>query len=564
MNVSEKIIDKALIKTLIKKRCGNEISVALIYPNEYHLGMSNLGFQTVYGLFNRIDNVVCERAFLNNIKNTPCYTVESKKSLKSFDIIAFSISFENDYPNIYKILIESKIPPFSSKRDENYPLIIAGGAACFLNPEPFAPFMDCILIGEAEELIPQFFKYFDLYENRKENLLKLAQKIKGVYLPDFYEVIYNDDYTVKEYKKLYDVPEKIERVFPKDLSKIRTHTEILTENTTFDSTFLIEVSRGCPHGCRFCAAGYIYRPPRFRPYEMVKDDILKGAEFTDKIGLVGAAVSDFEDIDRLCKEANAENTKISCSSLRADSITSGLIEALFESGAKTIAIAPDAGSEKMRKVVNKGINEKDILSAIALTVEKGVLNLKLYFMIGLPFETFDDIDEIVLLSKKAKEVFLNASRKKGKIGNITISLNSFVPKAWTPFQWARTDSVKVLKNKIKRVKKGLKNIPNLKVNADNPKNAYIQAVFARGDRRCSELIELLYKNNGNWAKTLKETALDTDFYAVRERFCSENLPWDIIDNKIKKSFLIKEYEFAKNEKNSSPCMMENCNMCGVC
>ncbi len=515
--------------------------------------MSNLGFQTVYGILNRIDNIYCEYAFLNT------------KNLKHFDIIAFSVSFENDYVNIYKILTEGGIPPYSSLRNNDYPLIMAGGSACFLNPEPIAPFMDCIVIGEAESFIPEFFYHFKLNEKKDENLLNIAEKLKGFYVPKFYEVIYDKNGTVMEHKPLFpNIPEKIERIFEKDISSFSTHTEILTSETTFSNSFLIELSRGCHHGCRFCAAGYIYRPPRYRSFESIEKAVLKGAEYTDKIGLLGAAVSDFSEIDKLCKNIIKSDIAISCSSLRADSLSSDLLRTLAQKGAKSITIAPDAGSEKMRRVINKGICEKDILSSVKRTVENGIPNIKLYFMIGLPFETSSDIDEIIYLSEKIKEVFLKASRKEKKIGNITISLNPFVPKPSTPFQWSEMESVSSLKNKIRLIKKKLQNIPNVKIKADNPNNAYIQACFARGDRKTSMLIEELYKNDGNLPKTLKRTSINTDSYALRKRSVSEVLPWDFIEHKVKKSFLIKEYECAKEGKISPPCMIKNCHMCGVC
>lgn len=534
---------------VIRKDWRGRIRVALVYPNRYHVGMSNLGFQTVYALMNDIDDVVCERAFLPENDTDEIRTIETGSRLSDIDIIAFSISFEQDYLNILNILERANIPLFSCKRNESHPLIIAGGVACFSNPEPIALFTDCFLIGEAEALpIPHFFDLFAQYrEDRQKCLELMAQEISGVYVPAF-------------------APHQVRRAYLKDLSQYSTDTVVLSKDTAFDNTFLIEVSRGCPHGCRFCSAGYIYRPPRFRTADHLIERIEVGASMTNHIGLVGAAVSDLPNIGMICDYATEKNIRLSFSSLRADALSPELLGVLNSGRVKTATIAPEAGSERMRAVINKGITEDHILTGTELLVSNDIPNLKLYFMIGLPTETDDDIIAIVNLCKKIKARFLAASRSKGHIGGITVSVNSFVPKAFTPFQWAEMDDAVVLKKKINTIRNGLKGVANLKIQADDPRQAVVQALLSRGSRNIADMLMQAHRNKGNWTKTLKESPLNPKSYADKTFSYDDVLPWEFIDHGIHKSFLIQEYERAKAGKNSPACSMksESCKLCGVC
>lgn len=556
----------------IRKSGPGRMAIALVYPSSYHVGMSNLGFQVVYRLLNRIDDVVCERAFspdsgtqgLNSIKS-----LESGKPLKEFDVIAFSISFENDYPNVLAALETAGLPLQWQDRHTKHPLVIAGGVACFLNPEPLSPFIDCFLIGEAEAMLEDFCTHLlagGLTDGRDRLslLAECARRVPGVYVPQFYRPVYTEGGFQTAMEPLADVPDSIQRTYLADLSSVPSCSTVVTPHTAFDRTFLIEVGRGCPHGCRFCTAGFIYRPPRFRPLSLLQACIQEGAAVTDRIGLAGAAVSDLPEIRELCNRAVHDSIRISFSSLRADALDDDLLAVLDQSNVKTATIAPDAGSERMRRVINKGIDEETILKATSLLVAKGIPNLKLYFMIGLPTETGDDVEAIVTLCKRIKHVFLRESRNKGRIGEITVSLNSFVPKPVTPFQWSAMADVNTLKQKIRQVKNGLRKVPNIRVHADVPRWAFIQALLSRGDRRVADLLVLANKHGQNWPQAMKESPINADFYVTRDRSLGEFLPWDFIDHGIKKSFLAREYRKALMSQTSPLCPINDCHLCGVC
>jgi radical SAM superfamily enzyme YgiQ (UPF0313 family) len=552
----------------IRKPWHGRVRVALVYPNHYKVAMANLGFQAVYRLLNALDHVVCERGFLPEPeeRNSPVVSLESGRRLVDFDCIAFSISFENDYPNVLTLFKKAALPLQTAHRSASLPLIVAGGVAAFLNPEPLALFFDGFLLGEAETLIESFFSRFDPQLDRHRHLRELANQVPGVYIPAFYKDDYAPDGTLSTFTPIEDVPDKVRRRYVPNIETSPTDSTIVTPHTGFDDAYLIEVSRGCPHGCRFCAAGYLYRPPRIRSLPTLLQSMQKGADVSQKIGLVGTAVSDLPDLKVLCDLGKSKDLQLAFSSLRADALDDELIEALKSGRLKTATIAPETGSVRMRKVINKGLEEEEILSAAEKLVAGGIANLKLYFMVGLPTEEEEDIQAIIDLVKQIKHRFLRSSRTRGRMGTITVSLNSFVPKPFTPFQWSAMDEVRVLKRKIKKVKSGLGKVFNVRVHADVPRWAYIQALLARGDRRVGQLLTMAHDNHGNWPQTFKSSQINPDFYVHRQRTEEEVLPWDFIDHGIEKKFLWNEYARAVQGKSTQPCPMDptKCNVCGVC
>lgn len=540
--MSQKLKEKADFllskeKGTIYKDPGGRITIALVYPNIYHVGMSNLGFQGIYGLLNRIDNVVCERAFLPEDMDfdeyvrtgTELFSLESKKPLHRFDIVAFSVSFENDYPNIARIFNLSRLPLRHSDRNSYHPLIIIGGVCTFFNPEPVADFFDICFIGEAEEMLPEFL---DVYKSSadKSELLKRSLCIQGLYVPAFYSVSYDIEGKISGRHYAEGAPPIIKRRYLEDISTSSIATTIVTTETEFSDMYLIEIMRGCPWSCRFCVAGQIYNPTRRKELQAVEDEINRALSRTKRIGLIGPSLSDYPHIREVLKIPGVD---FSITSLRATIKSAELVS--FMKGHKSVSIAPEAGTERLRKVINKRITEEDILQTSEYIFIEGIETLRLYFMVGLPTETIEDVEGIVDLVKKIKNI--------APKGRITVSISTFVPKPFTPFQWHPMENPSDVKERLRMIKKNLLSIRGIHVFHDVLKYAYMQGFFSMGDRQVSKAIEEMQRMN-DWRKAAESAGLNKDFYLFRKREFNEILPWDFIDSGISKEKLWAEYQEA--------------------
>jgi radical SAM family uncharacterized protein len=536
-----------------------KISIALAYPNAYRTGMSNLGFQNIYYLLNREEDVVCERVFLpdrNDVealfrKKTPFTSFESQVPLTEFDILAFSVSFENDYINILTMLHLAKIPFHAGEREYPFPLIIAGGVCVFYNPEPLTDFIDLFIVGEGEEVIGDFVSKFRQSRESgepKNAALRRFAAIEGIYVPSGYRVHYHPDGRIESVETKEDYPERIKKRCIRDVDRFPSCTRIFTKNTGFSGMYLVEIERGCGRHCNFCAAGHVYDPLRYFSKETIMESVKQGLESSDKIGLVGSSLMDHPHLEAICKDICDRGGKISVSSLRVDSLSEGLLECLEKSGQKTLTFALEAGTERLRKVINKELTEEEILEGIRLMTAYDIPHIKLYFLIGIPSERDEDIEAIISLSKKIKHSILKESRKKGKIGNITLSINPFVPKPFTPFQWDRMEDVKSLERRLKMIKNGLRQTGNVSVIHELPKWAFVQTLLSKGDRRTGKILLEAYHFKEDWRKTFQEVNINPEFYVYRKQGYDEILPWDHLDVGVKKEYLMaKRKEALKYE-----------------
>ncbi len=446
--------------------------------------------------------------------------------------------------------------------------MVAGGVATFLNPEPIAPFIDIFLLGEAENLLDDFIAAWQEMQrdnvSREEQLIHIAQRVSGAYVPSLFQVENDSEGRLTSFEPLSDIPRKIPARAAAIEAEAPAISRISSPHTEFAETILVEIGRGCGRGCRFCAAGFVYRPVRHQPGKEVVRAALATSQPEGKIGLLSSAVSDHPDIDAICLQLRQAGARLSVSSLRADSVTPSMLEALHEGGLQTVAIAPEAGSERLRQVINKNLTEEQILNAVTAVVSAGILNVRLYFMIGLPTETEEDVAAIIQLVKRIKHKQLVIGRGQKRLGTLTLSVNSLVPKPFTPFQWVPFCDLSLLKQRVKKLKRALGPVANVRVHADVPRWAYIQALLARGDRRLAPLLATVSQNGGNWPKAIKKVNVNPEFYVYRERAREELFPWDFIDHGVSKEYLWQEYQLALAGETTPECDPTECNICGVC
>ena len=550
---------------------GTRTKFALAYPNSYFLGMSNLGLHIIYELLNKRGDTACERVFLPERKKiqqyentrTPLMSVESQLPLLDFEIIGFVLSFEMDYFNLVKMLELGKVKLRAGERGEKDPLVIAGGPCATFNPEPLAPVVDAFVIGEGEVIMPALM---DAYHGakaeglgRREMLLRFAQ-VPGVYVPSLYEHRYDGEGRLAAIEPLQGAPEKVFRQWVQDLDEFPAHTVIVTDNTEFNF-YLIETARGCGRHCRFCMAGYCFRRPRNRSLEVINAEVQEALKYRKRIGLMGAAISDYPEIDELCRDILGEGLSMSVASFRADSVTEELVTSLAKSGLKTLTIAPEAGSARMRAVINKGIEEKHIFNTVELGLKAGIRNFKLYIMVGLPFEEEADLEAIVDLAGRVKD-YMEA---QGSKGTLTLSVNPFIPKPFTPFQWEPMAEKKAVEQKLKYLEKSLRSRKHIEVNVESPKEAYVQGMLARGGRPMGEVLLKACEMGGSKAfkRSMKELGLDGDGELYRQREEAEIFPWERLDMGFRKEYLYAELKRAENLQPTLPCF-DNCHRCGVC
>lgn len=560
-------------KGAVAREWGASFPIALVYPQVYPVAMGNLGFQAIYHLLNAQPGLVCERAFLptreewqeHRRTRTSVLTLESQRPLTDFAAVAFSISFEADYPYVLQILAGAGIPLQAADRGPEHPLVLAGGVATFLNPEPLAPFVDAFFLGEGEAGAVPFFQVLASGAppgDRGRLLQELARTVPGAYVPAGYRPRYHRDGTLAAFEAQAGFPEKVIAPHLPELAPYPTHSHILAPQSEWGEMFLVETGRGCSRGCRFCAAGFVYRPPRERQLAELWTQVQPGLLQKRKVGLVGAAVSDHPAVKDLCRQILAAGGTLGISSLRADSADAELFGLLAQGGVRSVALAPEAGSDRLRRVLNKGLTQEDLARAALALSEAGIPQLRLYFMVGLPTETREDVSEIPRLVKFLSHRVIKESRGKRRLGLITLSLSSFVPKPFTPFQWTSFMEVAELKKRLKMVAREFHGVKEVRVHTDLPKWAYVQALLARGDRRVGDI--LLAAQERGWTRALTENPVNPDFFTLRERRPDELFPWDFIDHGLKKDYLWEEYQRALEEKETPPCRPAVCSRCGVC
>lgn len=578
--------------SVIKNPKDVNIRFAFCFPDTYEIGMSHLGMKILYHLLNERQDCYCERVFAPwtdmeakmRENNIPLYSLETKDEIRKFDFVGFTLQYEMSFSNILNMLDLAGIPITSADRKDSDPFVCAGGP-CAYNPEPLADMIDFFMLGEGEEIInevmDEYAKWKGTGKTRTAFLEEIA-KIEGIYVPSFYEFDYNDDGTIKSFTPLKpQYPAKIKKRIIKDMDKVYYPDKMIVPYTDIvHDRIMLEVFRGCIRGCRFCQAGFIYRPVREKSHERLMELAKKLEESTgyEEISLTSLSTSDYSQLEELTTELidemNERKVGLSLPSLRLDSFSLDLMEKAQKVRKSGLTFAPEAGTQRLRDVINKGVTEEDLLSAVSLAFNGGWHGVKLYFMLGLPTETFEDVEGIADLAHKVVNAYKKVPmEKRGKGLNVTVSTSTFVPKAFTPFQWEAQENLDTVSEKQMFLKDRIRS-KQITYNYHENKLSFLEAVFARGDRRlCKVLIrawELGCKFDGwgehfkydSWMKAFEECSVDPYFYATRKREYDEILPWDHIDIGVSKKFLINESKKSYEEKITPNCRV-NCGGCGA-
>jgi radical SAM superfamily enzyme YgiQ (UPF0313 family) len=522
--------------------------------------MSNLGFLRAYELINQSGFISCDRAFLQEDSSKGIISLETRKRLIDYDLIFFSLSYENDFYNILSILDAEKIPFLSKDRDKSFPLIMAGGVIAFLNPEPVAPIFDILFTGEAEAIFPDFFK--NIEKKNKCEILESAGKIEGIYMPSAYNFIFDEKRinVLNSIETLSGFPEKIKRRWA-EKDSLFSSSPITTKFSELSNINMIEIERGCKRGCRFCSAGFIYLPLR----ESRQDDVFNAIESLnkdDKAGFVGLGTMDSKNIHKIMEFSLDSEKPFSLSSIRFDCLDENNLDLIKETGIKTITLGVETGSSKLKKLINKDISNDEIIAALKNIIKKGIINIKSYFMFGLPYEEKQDLDETINLIKTMQKEFVLSSKLNKRIGLLTVSFNPFVPKAWTPLQWENFEDLNILRRKADYISDNLKRLPNLNININPLNSAFTEAFFARGSRISSDILIYSFKNKIGLKKALIAKGYNVKDF-IRKFGADELLPWDIIDQGVTKKYLLEEYIRGINFKTTPQCF-DGCKRCGVC
>lgn len=603
----EKVDLKRILKKVEKpaRYLGNEINAvhkdtsnpelvryAHCFPDLYEVGMSHLGSHILYDVINKEEGVFCERVYAPQVdmeekmreNNIPLFGLESRESIRHFDIVAFTLQYELCYTNILNMLDLAGIPLLKEDRKEGDPFVLVGGS-CAYNSEPMTDFIDAALLGEGEEMNIEVINEYKAWKKSgepREKFLERIAKIDGVYVPSFYDVEYNEDQTVKSVTPNRECanPHPRKRII-RDMNKVEYPERFIVPYIdTVHDRIVLEIFRGCTRGCRFCQAGMIYRPIREKNFARLKEILEKLIKTTgyDEISLVSLSTSDYSQLaeltDYLVEEYASKNVGISLPSLRLDNFSMEIANKIQKVRKSGLTFAPEAGSQRLRDVINKGITEEDLTRASRQAFEMGWNNIKLYFMIGLPTETYDDLDGISDLAYEVVDIYkdVHNGKFKGKF-NVTVSTSTFVPKPFTPFQWNPQDMKSSVVEKQRHLVRKLKN-RNITYNYHDSDTSLMEAVFARGDRRLGKVLlrahELGAKFDGwdehfdleIWKQAMEECGLDISFYAHRTRELDEVFPWDHIDVGVSKKFLIREAKKALNEEITPDCR-KGCNGCGI-